>query len=47
MNVGRSRDDLGALMVISTSAAVPADVAQRLEEADGVANVSIINLAGA
>lgn len=46
MNVGRSPDDLGALMVISTSAAVPAEVAQRLMGADGVSSVSIVDLSG-
>ncbi len=44
MNVGRSRDDVGALMVIATGQPVPADVAQRLVDADGVTECSTIDL---
>jgi D-3-phosphoglycerate dehydrogenase len=45
MNVGRSPDDVGALMVISTSESVPVEVANRLESADGVASVAVVDLA--
>ncbi len=45
MNVGRSPDDLGALMVISTGESVPTAVAERLEAADGVSSVAVVDLA--
>jgi D-3-phosphoglycerate dehydrogenase len=45
MNVGRSPDDLGALMVISTEQTVPSDVADRLEATDGVSSVAVVDLA--
>jgi len=44
MNVGRSKDGLGALMVISTHDSVPSDVAELLMDTDGVTKCSIINL---
>ena len=45
MNVGRGADDVGALMVISTGQAPTVAVLERLEQADGVAEVFLINLA--
>ena len=44
MNVGLSHEGVGALMVIATSQAVPAVAAQRLLDADGVAECSTIDL---
>ena len=44
MNVGRSKDGLGALMVISTQNPVPQTVGQKLIDTDGVTKCSIINL---
>jgi len=44
MNVGRSEDGLGALMVISTQNPVPQVVGQKLIDTDGVTKCSIINL---
>ena len=44
MNVGLSKDGLGALMVISTHNPVPQDVAQQLIDTDGVTECSIIAL---
>jgi len=44
MNVGRSEDGLGALMVISTQNPVPQMVGQKLIDTDGVTKCSIINL---
>ena len=47
MNVGRSKDDLGALMVISTHDSVSSDVADLLLATDGVTRCSILNLSPA
>ena len=44
MNVGRSKDGLGALMVISTHDSVSNDVAELLIATDGVTRCSILNL---
>ncbi len=44
MNVGRSIDGLGALMVISTHDPVPNAVAELLIETDGVTRCSVLNL---
>ena len=44
MNVGRSKDDLGALMVISTHDSVPNEVADLLIATEGVTRCSILNL---
>ena len=46
MNVGRSSDDVGALMVIATGQPVAPEVAQRLVDADGVTECSVIDLSG-
>ena len=45
MNVGRSPDDIGALMVISTAQPVSPNVAERLEATDGVSSVAVVDLA--
>ena len=44
MNVGRSVDGYGALMVISTQNAVSETVAEHLINSEGVTQSSIINL---
>jgi L-serine deaminase len=44
MNVGRSKDGFGALMVITTQNAVSEETAQTLIDTDGVTECSIINL---
>ena len=44
MNVGRSKDGFGALMVISTQNAVNAEISKTLINTDGVTQCSIINL---
>ncbi len=44
MNVGRSKDGLGALMVISTQDEVPNDIAELLMQTDGVTRCSVLNL---
>ena len=44
MNVGRSKDGLGALMVISTQDEVPNDIAELLIQTDGVTRCSVLNL---
>ncbi len=44
MNVGRSHDDVGALMVIATSQSVPSEVVERLVAADGVTECCAIDL---
>ena len=44
MNVGRSKDGLGALMVISTHHSVPNDIADLLIATDGVTRCSILNV---
>jgi D-3-phosphoglycerate dehydrogenase len=44
MNVGRSKDGFGALMVITTQNAVSEETAQTLIDTDGVTQCSIINL---
>jgi D-3-phosphoglycerate dehydrogenase len=44
MNVGRSHDDVGALMVIATGQPVPSDVVKRLVASDGVTECSAIEL---
>ncbi|MEC8985220.1 MAG: ACT domain-containing protein, partial [Actinomycetota bacterium] len=44
MNVGRSIDGLGALMVISTHDPVPNVIAELLIETDGVTRCSVLNL---
>lgn len=44
MNVGRSKDGLGALMVISTQGEVPNDIAELLMQTDGVTRCSVLNL---
>ncbi len=44
MNVGRSIDGLGALMVISTHDPVPNAIAELLIETDGVTRCSVLNL---
>lgn len=44
MNVGRSPEGMGALMVISTSGPITDEAADRLRNADGVSEVSVIGL---
>ncbi|MBN39351.1 MAG: phosphoglycerate dehydrogenase [Acidimicrobiaceae bacterium] len=44
MNVGRSKDGLGALMVISTQDEVPNHIAELLIQTDGVTRCSVLNL---
>ena len=44
MNVGRSKDGLGALMVISTQNPVPQAIGEKLINTDGVTECSIVNL---
>ncbi|MGI9624678.1 MAG: phosphoglycerate dehydrogenase [Acidimicrobiales bacterium] len=44
MNVGRSPSDMGALMVLSTTSAVPDGVVERLEGADGVVEIYVVSL---
>ena len=44
MNVGRSKDGLGALMVISTQDEVPNDIAELLIQTDGVTRCSVLSL---
>ena len=44
MNVGRSPEGMGALMVISTSGLITDVAVERLRNADGVSEVSVVEL---